>query len=198
MPGYDAVNGSSLYYSLDIGPLHLTSISTESPIDTADIDAEQLVWLESDLQHANNNRIVTPWLIVTGHRPLYCTNSDKTQCVTFAAWLRTQAEAFFDDSQTDVVIAAHEHGYERTLPITGNSSAAVRHGYSNPGAPVYIVNGAAGNREGNELPTGDQPWSVAQSNEIGYSVFNIYNQSVLDWTFFAANGTAIDYWTLQK
>ena len=47
--------------------------------------------------------------------------------------------------QVDVVIQAHQHDYERTLPV--NNLTAAGSDYQNPRAPVYVVNGAAGNRE---------------------------------------------------
>ena len=72
--------------------------------------------------------------------------------------------------------ATHRHSYERSLPVyrsqptsTSNSS------YASPAAPIYIVNGAAGNREGNSgappCIKGVFPWCArgqgAQSGVIG-------------------------------
>ena len=38
-----------------------------------------------------------------------------------------------------------------------NGTATAAH-YNDPAAPVYVVNGAAGNREGNDHAPGGQPW----------------------------------------
>lgn len=75
----------SMWYSFDIGTVHIVGISTEvycedtssilffSIMTTllllADI-AEQYAWLEKDLKTAYN-RPDHPWIVVLGHRPLY-------------------------------------------------------------------------------------------------------------------------------
>ena len=69
-----------MYYSFDLGPVHFVSISTEFyyflnfGIHTV---IRQYKWLEQDLQRAVANGARTPWIIVFGHRPMYCTGKDK-------------------------------------------------------------------------------------------------------------------------
>jgi hypothetical protein len=75
----------SLYYSINVGPLHLVMSDTESAIDTPQIDDEearlslhlgnyyyccplQFHWMTADLISANANRTVTPWIVTAGHR----------------------------------------------------------------------------------------------------------------------------------
>ena len=71
-----------MYYSFDLGPVHFVSISTEFyyflnfGIHTV---IRQYKWLEQDLQRAVANVARTPWIIVFGHRPMYCTGKDKVQ-----------------------------------------------------------------------------------------------------------------------
>lgn len=42
----------------------------------------QMKWLINDLQEANKieNRKKRPWIIVFGHRPMYCSNIDTDDC----------------------------------------------------------------------------------------------------------------------
>ena len=47
----------------------------------------QYSWLENDL--AGVDRALTPWLVVYGHRPMYCTNNDRDDCTVFETRTRT-------------------------------------------------------------------------------------------------------------
>jgi len=60
----------------------------------------------------------------------------------------------------DVVFTAHKPNYERLWPLSQGGVPV--HSYNNPGAPVYIVNGAGGNREGTDYFT--KPLIIGQQN----------------------------------
>jgi hypothetical protein len=200
-----ANNGS--YYSLRIGPsVHLTTFNSETALDTADIDPDQLTWLKADLTAARANSSVV-WLLAGAHRPLYCTNDGGkgSDCGTFAGVLRGLGETAFVSSKTDLVAAAHMHGYERTYPV--NNLIPSGTSYNSPAAPVYIVNGGAGNREGNENPSGNQPWSApgAHFGDIGFGLMTIIAQpgvaggSSLNYQYIrSADGAVLDNFTITK
>ena len=40
----------------------------------------QKEWIKADLDAANKNRAKVPWVIVFGHRPMYCSNDDGDDC----------------------------------------------------------------------------------------------------------------------
>lgn len=76
----------SMYYSFDIGPAHIVSYNTEvffwpQYFDEGLMKA-QFEWLDQDLKAANAHRDERPWIIVMGHRPMYCLVADRTtgQC----------------------------------------------------------------------------------------------------------------------
>ena len=68
-------SGTSRYYSVDVGLVHLVGIDTNIYyFDSENIYRKaQLDWLQKDLEYANNNRKNVPWIIVMSHYPLYCT-----------------------------------------------------------------------------------------------------------------------------
>lgn len=76
--------------------------------DTADIDPVEAAYIKSAL--AAVNRTTTPWIIAGGHRPLYCTNSDKVQCGLFPVILRMQIEDAFYTNGVDLVITCEPPG----------------------------------------------------------------------------------------
>ena len=67
------------FWSYNIGPVHIISLSTEfyyfPQFGTKQIET-QYKWLEQDLIEANKpeNRALRPWIITMGHRPLYAQN----------------------------------------------------------------------------------------------------------------------------
>lgn len=63
----------SMFYSFNYGSIHVVSISTETDFPNAPFSptfGDQIAWLKSDLEKANKNRHLTPWIVVMGHRPM--------------------------------------------------------------------------------------------------------------------------------
>lgn len=101
---------------------------------------------------------------------MYCSNDNGEDCTLPGALTRvglngtdTGLEQLFHRHVVDVVITAHEHSYERLFPMFDyqvyNGSLAAP--YTNPGAPVHLISGAAGNKEGRENFTVEKPaWSA--------------------------------------
>ena len=110
----------------------------------------QYSWLENDL--AGVDRALTPWLVVYGHRPMYCTNNDRDDCTVFETRTRTglpltkwwPLEPLLAQYGVDLAVWAHEHSYERLLPtynrkvVPSQDPAAP---YSQPRATVHITTG---------------------------------------------------------
>lgn len=88
---------------------------------------------------------------------------------------------------TPVTILGHVHAYERSYPVYQNEPTSTD--YVAPSAPVYILQGASGNREGNkgsyppqeELPS----YSANTQTAVGYALLTVGPEQ-LDWVFYAA------------
>jgi hypothetical protein len=196
-----SARGNRTFFAFSAGGVHFTMFDTESPLDVGDVPAAEVAWLKSDAVAA---RAAAPrgWLIAAAHRPVYCTNgnwntTDK-DCAVFAETIRTQVEPALLEAAVDFVYGAHMHGYERSLPVA--------HKTPTPGAPIYIVNGAGGNRESNDDPHGDAPWSVpgAHFADIGYGVVeSVVSETVggswMSYTFIrSADGKVLDSVNVTK
>eukprot|EP00047_Mylnosiga_fluctuans_P007489 m.253667 g.253667 ORF g.253667 m.253667 type:complete len:536 (+) comp18485_c0_seq1:382-1989(+) len=177
------VGDGRMYYSFDYGGVHFAQMNTETVINMPYIDTHQRDWLVDDLASRAN----VSFTIVTGHRPFYCTTTSpvfEPNCAFFGPLLRGLAEPIFVKNGVDLVISCHMHGYERTWPVSYGHPAAQN--YTNPAAPVYVVNGAAGNREGNQDPPGNQPWSAGtHSGAVGYGRMHV-DAGLLCYQFVAA------------
>eukprot|EP00180_Rhodochaete_pulchella_P002649 Plantae.Rhodophyta-Rhodochaete_pulchella.ctg40993.p1 GENE.Plantae.Rhodophyta-Rhodochaete_pulchella.ctg40993~~Plantae.Rhodophyta-Rhodochaete_pulchella.ctg40993.p1 ORF type:complete len:174 (+),score=13.66 Plantae.Rhodophyta-Rhodochaete_pulchella.ctg40993:44-523(+) len=155
----------------------------------------QLQWLEKDLA----NHSSADWRIVAGHRPFYCSNpGNKIQCTTYAAYLRSLAEDILYNNSVDLAIQCHEHDMERSWPTYKGEPVA--HNYSDPSAPVYVVNGAGGNREGNSCGSGcgTPSWSAWTTQDRGYGLVTVSGPKQLEYAFVATNGTVLDSLTITR
>lgn len=88
-------SNTNLYSSFNVGPVHFISISTElyfyPEFYNASHVMQQYEWLKQDLDQASAERAERPWIVVYGHRPLYCTDDiddTPTICTTDTAALR--------------------------------------------------------------------------------------------------------------
>ncbi|XP_017771060.1 PREDICTED: acid phosphatase type 7 [Nicrophorus vespilloides] len=185
----------NMMYSFNLGPLHIISISTEvyyfmnyglKPL------VNQYLWLENDLVEANlpENREKRPWIVVMGHRPMYCSNEDSDDCTHHETLTRVGLpflhffglEKLLYDYGVDLNIWAHEHSYERLWPIYDYKvyNGSYDRPYVNPGAPVHIVTGSAGCKEGTDGFVANKPeWSAFSNSDYGYTRLKAFNKTHL-------------------
>ena len=100
------------WYSRDVPGVHMVFMSTEHDYQQG---STQYNWLEQDLSSVN--RDVTPFVIVYGHKPMYSSNSYHGSEVE----LRDALEDLYVSYGVDLVIAGHDHFYERTWPVSGET-----------------------------------------------------------------------------
>lgn len=79
-------------------------------LDSNYMDAPQLDWMEKELRDAS-----APWKIVYFHHPLYSDGKFHGPDLD----LRARIEPFFEQYGVNVVLAGHEHVYERIQPQHG-------------------------------------------------------------------------------
>lgn len=101
----------------------------------------QYRWLIDDLAATQKT-----WKIVYLHHPVYSSGASQG-VAAFQEWLGP----IFDQFDVDLVIAGHNHGYERTLPLRSGTMADAplvasidRASYVNPNATIYVVTGGGG------------------------------------------------------
>jgi len=226
----------NMYYSVDVGPIHFIAFSTEHYFSLEDpFVGLQYDWFVNDLIKANQNRDKVPWIIMYGHRPLYCSDADlpssnkpknipkkeeddvtapdpppSQDCSYEAEKLRDGFDWFgvkiygIEDLLykygVDLYLCGHEHSYERLFPVYHSKvmNGSLAQPYYNPRAPVHIITGSAGCKEGLERfgPHGLGPWSAFRSSTYGYGRLTVYNSTTLHWEqVLASTGQIIDeFW----
>jgi predicted MPP superfamily phosphohydrolase len=221
MPYEESSGAKNMWYSFNLGSAHFVSINTETDFPGAPKDkfriagpdnggfGDQLKWLESDLQKADAARKEgkIPWIIVSGHRPIYSLNykdGDKNTGETIA--LQAAIEELFKKYRVDLYLCGHVHGYERQYPMYKNvPSSFENYSYVDAKDTIYIVNGAAGNVEGlskfdlSKIPS----WNVVYNfHDFGYGILEFAPASTsnfLEWSYYTdGNGNLFDHMTLKK
>lgn len=200
MPYYYAPNSADSYpyfYSIDYGNLHIISLNTEHPLNFPYISDLQYKWLELDLIKANQARQSHPWIIVTTHRPFYCTSTRTRECKIYGDVLLERLEDLLARYNVDIVFSGHLHYYERTWPVFKNITDKRT---VDPKFPIYIVNGAGGNREGTSGMLDDVPdWTAFRFKDWGYGLLEATNNTHLKWEFYnSTNNVLVDEFTIVK
>jgi len=194
MPNYTETE--SLYYSFDLGPVHFVAVSTEVYYyrDQMERVKAQYQWLEADLKAANAPaaRAARPWILVFGHRPMYCSTRDGDDCTKVHCRTRVGLhhggkyvyglEPVLAKYGVDLAIWAHEHAYERLYPVYNYTVYAGEDPYVNPKAPVHITTGSAGCQERLDPWLPDQPdFTAFRLNRYGYTRLRVHNSTHLQW-----------------
>ncbi|XP_044738849.1 acid phosphatase type 7-like isoform X2 [Chrysoperla carnea] len=203
MPG----NTDNFYYSFNKGPIHFIVISTEhfyfeelSP----NLMKYQYEWLINDLNQAQKERDIRPWIIILGHRPMYCTNMGNEGCVNYETAVRTgelnktteyALEPLFYKYKVDLAMWGHEHSYVRFWPLynfevlngTNNSDA-----FHNPLAPIHVITGAAGCKYPESIVPKADIYAY-RTIDYGFTVLQAFNKTHLYFEQVSAiNGTKQD------
>ncbi|KAF4349989.1 hypothetical protein F8388_017567 [Cannabis sativa] len=156
------------WYSIEQGSVHFTVISTEHVWEK---DSEQYEWMKNDM--ASVDRSKTPWLIFTGHRPMY---TSSTGLYSFDQNFTNEVEPLLMANKVDLVLFGHVHNYERTCSVYRNECLAMpkkdqsgidTYDHSNYTAPVHAVIGMAGFSL-DQFPIDVSSWSLKRFSEFGY------------------------------
>lgn len=200
MPQYES--SSNLWFSFQLGPVYFVAVSTEVYFFPAQMLAipAQWQWLQAELARAQAQRDAYPWLIVYAHRPLYCSDRDSstyTDCTADTEIVREGLlgkwglESLLYEYGVDLYLCGHEHSYERLWPVYQSRvyNGSLEAPYTDPGAPIHIISGAAGNQEEFDVFGPPNSWSAFRSVTYGFGELTIFNSTVALWRQVLANGT---------
>jgi hypothetical protein len=198
------------YYSYAAGPVLIVMMSSEHDFTAGSV---QSTWLNATLAAAN--RAVTPFVIVTSHRPAYINSNFgpdvPTGDVNVMRLLQQHVEPITHFHKVTIMLYGHSHRLERISAAFGGkvvtasqpvpsagAAGGVLHLYNRPGATVHYVAGTAGAAYSKNdcISAGWTPcpaWSESVVFEHGYLRFTALNTSALLGEYVATvNGTVID------
>ncbi|XP_071832798.1 acid phosphatase type 7-like [Apostichopus japonicus] len=206
MPNYEKTQ--NLWYSWNIGPTHIISLSTEVYFffnyGLHQIK-NQLEWLIADLEEANSPeaRKQRPWIITVGHRPPYCSDTLTRQCeLLYSETVRGAFEDIFYKYGVDLSFWGHEHNYERFWPLYNYTvhNGSTSEPYTNPTSPVHIITGSAGCREAHSRFGPMRYYDAFRSSDYGYTRLQIINDTHINMQQVSddQDGKIVDKVTLVK
>lgn len=206
MPRFEETE--NMFYSWNIGPVHFISVNTEAYYYLGyglDPLSNMWQWLVQDLEEATRPevRAQRPWIILYGHRPMYCTTLDMDDCFKKNCTLRVGLSGEYGMEEllysygVDLAVWAHEHSYERLYPLYQYTvlNGSVEAPYTNPKGPVHFTTGSAGCSEKHSFFIPLQfEWSAFRSVMYGYTRITVHNDTHLYWeqTSDAKDGEVID------
>ncbi len=217
---------SQMHYSFNYGNAHYISLDTETGYPGAPEEhryimpcggfAEQLQWLERDLQAASTpeQRLLRPWIFVQGHHPMY-------QGASTNVALQSAFESLFHKYGVDVFFTGHNHWYERNAPVYQGVPDA---SYDRPKGTVHVLVGGAGNDEMHHVPEyvqtaegdsttlteGDGKWRTSEDNgpwtmfvdkddNVGMSTVHVIDDNSLVFQYVRTKtGEIMDSFTLVR
>lgn len=159
------------WYSFDLGAWHLIALNSNcNEIGGCGLDSPQADWLSADL--AANDAACT---LAYWHHPRWSSGSEHgTDPSTDALWRMLAAAG------ADVVLTAHDHVYERFVPMDDDGAAAA------DGMVEFVVGTGGRSRYGfNKI----LPTSATRDNATyGVLQLNLHPDGY-DWEFVSATGT---------
>ena len=177
---------AQFYWSLDCGDLHIIGID---PKQDGSPESDQVKWLREDIDRSHAR-----WKVLVVHYPPF------SCCTMHESDLRTREvlQPVLRDHPVDLVIAGHNHVYERTRPIVNRLDSKGRaYVRGTPAAPkpvIHIVTGGGG------APLYDlarQFWTAASKSAAHFCDFEV-TPDTLTMVAREPDGTVIDRLTLGK
>ncbi|KAF7019423.1 unnamed protein product [Triticum aestivum] len=180
MPGNSSLPTSTiapdtrnLYYSYDAGVVHFVYMSTETDFTHG---SDQYNYIKADLERLNRSR--TPFVVFQGHRPMY-TSSNESKDTAHREQMIQHLEPLFVKHGVTLALWGHVHRYERFCPMKNYQCLNTSSSFVDPGAPVHVVIGMAGQDyqasweprpDHPEVPIFPQPQrSMYRGAEFGYA-----------------------------
>jgi hypothetical protein len=164
------------YYSFDYGRVHVVVLDTEFAFQDATRRAEQLSWLESDLAATTQQ-----WKIALFHRSPYSAGGEHGSDLV----VRNAFGPLFEQYGVQLVLSAHEHDYERTVPTRVASAGT---------AVTYIVTGGGG---APLYAAGTAAWTAYSASRHHY-IRAAVAECTLSVNAIALDGSTFDSVTLNR
>lgn len=166
------------YYSFDWGNTHFVSV--DSNLLATSRASAMLAWLDADLAATNQQ-----WRIVFLHHTPYPTGFHLGDPICVA--VQQQVNPIVERHGVQLLLAGHEHGYERTYPLLGGLPVSA----PSP-STTYIVTGGGG---GALESVGSFPQTAVSVQAFHYLRIDVDGIS-LTLTAIGLDGTEIDQVTL--
>jgi len=190
MPRQSGQTRDQPWYSFEYGCIHFLLMSTEHNYQPGSV---QYQFIENDLKTVDRHK--TPWLIMSGHRPMYI-DSTGTQGPESdqagATLLRSSLEELLLKYKVDLAFWGHHHSYQRSCPVY--QQVCQPEGT----APVHVVIGMAGMGLSQNLESTPPSWLIyVDDDNYGYTTLRA-NSTQIHFQYFTNSNDLHDEFTLRR
>jgi predicted phosphodiesterase len=155
------------YYSFVAGPVEFFMLDSTPPEFAGEGGSEQLAWLERRLRAST-----AEWQVAVLHHPLYSSGRHGSDLR-----VREALEPLFVEHGVDLVLAGHDHSYERTTPQSGI---------------VHVVTGGGAKRS----PVGTSEFTAVSGSVLHFVVIDVLaDRMVAD--VVTASGDVFDHFEVR-
>jgi len=150
----------NFWYDFEYGNIRWVQISSEHDLTDG---SPQKLYLESALRAAVANRANIPWIVLTIHKPLYC--SAEGTPGGYADKIEDLVNAY----DVDLIVVGHMHCYERVHPVSKGAVTSLpvegKFGrpdvyYSTGKGPVHVIQGNTGGMQFESWVQPQPAWSA--------------------------------------
>ena len=168
------------YYSFDVGDVHIVVLDTTDPLAAIGERAQDDMadWLAADLAATDK-----PWRIAVFHHPPYSAGQHGSH-----RRARDLLVPILEAGGVQFVFNGHEHDYQRTCPIRGNTCVAPEQGIT------YVITGGGGAWL---RPTGTD-WFTARAMSVHEAAFLTLERCRARLEVVDTSGRVVDTFTLQR
>jgi len=187
-----ALPGNGYYYSFDYENVHFVGVDANGETITEGRAGEQLVWLETDLARARRARAGgdIDWIIAFQHQPLYSSEDTRRSNIARISAL----EPIYQRYGVDLVLAGHNHMYERSLPMAGGVPTNDQQRYTREQVGfLQVVNGGGGRGLYEFRPEYSfQAWSAEHALRHASTAFRVDEERIQAKAVDAHTGELLD------
>ncbi len=188
-------NGDTRYYAFDWGPLRVISLDTmaynadeSTPEYMTDKDAQRAFLVRALAERPD------AWTIVFFHHAMYSSNDSHGSDEA----VRADLESVLEAGGADLVLAGHDHHYERSWPLANGGRVAARTNESVEGAGVvYAVSGGGGRGLYRNLAEPQPEWSAFRNATFQVMVLDV-SMDRIDAKAIRLDGTVLDSFGIRR
>ncbi len=174
--------GDEQNFALDIGPAHI-SVANTSPLNIADLTGANAQALDTNVKAGMS----APWNLTVHHIPVWSAAAGPHP--EDAVQIRMAWQPILDMYKVDADFSGHDHNYERTKPMRGNTP-----GLTNADGTIYIVAGSAG---APLYDNGTSFWTAYSEKTFNFAIATVRAGSMAI-TAYRNDGSTIESTMLTK
>jgi hypothetical protein len=194
----DHFNLDKQYYSFTKGNVFFLVMSTQVSYSE---NSEQFNFVKQELEKASKDPNIE-WIVVYYHKPMYASSTKHAGLTS----LRDIYHPLFDQYKVDLVLAGHNHNYQRSFPLQFNEADSDKpilvnknqNTYNEIGVPIFITSGTGG--VSLHSLGAQAEFNAKQFGKFGHLNVNVSKDTSnkLVGTFYDLTGNKLDEFTITK